>query len=642
MEKASSRLRLLALLVAMMFIALSTRLWFLQVLAVERFTDLAQDQSIRFVPIETLRGRILDANGRLIVGNRMSLEVRVNREEMGDDTEAVLQNLAEVLDVPVKRLVKQLSTSGPPGNRYLLRQPVPVAEFVSEKVKFYIDEHPELFPPDVVQVVPTSVRAYPLERLAAHSLGHVGLIEKEQFEQLQDEGYGLNDSLGRAGLEAVYEPWLRGEAGVQRYVVNADGEIIRELGSDPPVNGDDLVLAMNLKIQRITEEELVAGLERSHSILDEDDNRYLVANGGAAVVMNPNTGGIVAMASWPDFDPRWYVRGLTGEQRNYLFESRPLVSPSSNRATQFALSPGSTFKPFVTLSALRHGVASLGRAFHCPALYVAPGDESGAVFHNSFPADFGFLSISEALKVSCDTVFYDWGWQFYDRWTSDQLGPEPLQKDLRAFGFSRPTDVDLPFESRGVVYGAADAPENPDLFFAGQWQPGGDILISIGSSYVTTTPLQLATAYSVIANGGKLCRPHLADRIVAPDGETVKNVRGHCRSLRYPKSWIQYVRAALTRVTSEQGGTAYWPFLGFPHSEIPVAGKTGTAERPGHQDTSWFAAMVPADDPQYVVVVMAEQGGFGSETAAPIARRIIERIYGIEATTEPFFTEGTD
>jgi penicillin-binding protein 2 len=636
-EKASSRLRLLALLVAMMFIALSTRLWFLQVLAVERFTDLAQDQSIRFVPTETLRGRILDANERLIVGNRMSLEVRVNRAEMGDDTEAVLQNLAEVLDVPVKRLVEKLAT-----DRFFARQPVPVAEFVSEKVTFFIDEHPELFPPDVVEVVPTSVRAYPRDRLAVHSLGHVGLIEAEQFEQLQDEGYGLNDSLGRAGLEAVYEPWLRGEAGVQRYVVNADGEVIRELGSDPPVNGHDVVLAMDLKIQRIAEQELVAGLERSRSILDDDTGRYLAANGGAAVVMNPNTGGIVAMASWPDFDPGWYVRGLTREQRQYLFESRPLVSPSSNRATQFALSPGSTFKPFVTLSALRHGVASLGRAYHCPIDYVAPGDESGAVFHNAFPADFGYLSISEALKLSCDTIFYDWGWEFYDRWTSDQLGPEPFQKDLRTFGFSRPTDVDLPFESRGVLYGAADAPENPDLFFAGQWQPGGDILISIGSSYVTTTPLQLATAYSVIANGGRLCRPHLADRIVAPDGETVKDIRGHCRSLRYPKSWLQYVRTALTRVTSEQGGTAYVPFIGFPHSQIPIAGKTGTAERPGHQDTSWFAAMVPADNPQYVVVVMAEQGGFGSETAAPIARRIIERIYGIESTTEPIFTEGTD
>lgn len=640
MEKASSRLRLLAILVAMMFVALSTRLWFLQVLAADRFTDLAQDQSIRFVPRETLRGQILDANGRMIVGNRMSLEVRVNRAEMGDDTEAILQNLAEVLQMPVERLVEELAT-----NRFLERQPVPVAEFVPEKVKYYIDEHPDLFPPRVVQVVPTSVRDYPYDRLAAHSLGHVGLIEAEQFEALEDQGYGLNDSLGRAGLEAVYERWLRGERGIDRFVVNADGEVIRRLGSDPAVHGHDLVLAMDLKIQRIAEQELVAGLERSRAILDDDTGRYLAANGGAVVVMNPNTGGVVAMASWPDFDPRWYVRGLNASQRRYLFESRPLVSPSSNRATQFTLAPGSTFKPFVTLSALRHGVASLGSSYDCPAEYIAPGDESGAVFHNAFPADFGFLSISEALKQSCDTIFYDWGWQFYNRWTSDQLGPEPFQKDLRAFGFSRPTDIDLPFESRGIVYGAADAPENPDLFFAGQWQPGGDILISIGSSYVTATPLQLANAYSAIANGGRLCRPHLVDRIVAPDGETVKDIRGRCRSLHYPKSWLQYVRTALTQVTSEQGGTAYGPFIGFPHSQIPIAGKTGTAERPEggqHQDTSWFAAMVPADDPQYVIVVMAEQGGFGSETAAPITRRIIERIYGIETTTESVFTQGTD
>jgi penicillin-binding protein 2 len=639
MEKASSRLRMLALLVALLFIALSTRLWFLQVLASERFTDLAKDQSIRFVPVETLRGRILDANGRLLVGNRMSLEVRVNRAELGDDTEAILQHLAEVLGVPVERLVGKLAT-----NRFLERQPVPVAAFVSEETAFFIREHPGLFPPAVVQVVQTSVRDYPHDRLASHSLGHVGLIEAEQFEELEDAGYGLNDSLGRAGLEAEYERWLRGERGIDRYIVNADGEVIRQLASEPPVHGHDLVLAMDLKIQRIAEEELVAGLERSRSIVDDDTGRYLAANGGAVVVMNPNTGGVVAMASWPDFDPRWYVRGMTPKERRYLFDSPPILSPSSNRATQFTLAPGSTFKPFVTLSALRHGVASLGRAYNCPARYVAPGDESGVVFSNSFPADFGFLSVSEALMRSCDTIFYDWGWRFYDRWTADQLGPEPFQKDLRSFGFSRPTKVDLSFESEGLVYGAADAPKNPELFFAGQWQPGGDILISIGSSYVTATPLQLATAYSVIANGGKLCRPHLADRIVTPSGDAVKQVRGRCRSLGYPRNWLQYVRDALTRVTSEQGGTAYYPFLGFPHSQIPVAGKTGTAERSegGFQDTSWFAAMVPANDPQYVVVVMAEQGGFGSETAAPITRRIIERIYGIEPEVGSIIAQGVD
>lgn len=624
----------------MMFLALSTRLWFLQVLATERFSDEAMDQSIRFVPVETLRGQILDANGRLIVGNRMSLEVRVNRAEMGDDAEAVLQHLAEVLDRPVDRLVDELAT-----NRFFQRQPVPVATFVSEETAFFIREHPGLFPPRVVQVVPTSVRDYPHERLAAHPLGHVGLIEELQFEELESQGYGLNDSLGKSGLEAVYERWLRGERGVERLVVNADGEVIRALGSDPPVHGHDVVLAMDLEVQQIAAEELVAGLERSRSIIDDDTGRYLAANGGAAVVMNPNTGGIVAMASWPDYDPRWYVRGLTPRQRHYLFESPPLLSPSSNRATQFTLAPGSTLKPFVTLSALRHGVASLSRAYDCPATYQAPGDESGASFNNSFPADFGYLSISDALKVSCDTIFYDWGWQFYDRWTADQLGPEPFQKDLRAFGFSRPTDIDLPFESSGLLFGAADAPKNPDLFYAGEWQPGGDILISIGSSYITATPVQLATAYSAIANGGRLCRPHLADRIATPEGETVKTIRGRCRPLHYPRSTIGYVRDALARVTSEQGGTAYGSFLGFPHSEIAVAGKTGTAERPdrgGYQDTSWFAAMVPADDPQYVVVVMAEQGGFGSETAAPIARRIIERIYGVDTDADPVFTGGVD
>lgn len=638
MEKAGPRLKLLAIVVALMFVALATRLWFLQVLAVEENRQLAKGQSIRFVPIEALRGNILDVNGDLIVGNRMSLQVRVDREKLGGDVEAVLQNLAEVLDVPVQRLVDRLET-----NRYLRRQPVPVADFVSNETAFYIEEHPELFPPEVVQVETTGVRDYPHERMAAHVLGHIGLIEEPEYQQLKGAGYGVNDTLGKAGLEKVYEPWLRGVRGVERYIVNADGEVIRELDGDPAADGHDLVLAMDLKIQQIAEEELRDGLAQARSVFDEDTNKYLAANGGAVVVMNPNTGGVVAMASWPDYDPRWYVRGPTPEQQRYLFRSKPLISPSSNRATQFELTPGSTLKPFVTLSALRRGIASLSRSYHCPAQYTAPGDTSGAIFHNSYPADFGYLSISSALKVSCDTIFYDWGFDFYDRWTQDQLGPQPFQKDLRGFGFDRPTKVDLPAESEGLLYGASDAPSHPELFYAGQWQPGGDILISIGSSYVTTTPLQLATAYSAIANDGRMCRPHLAERIVAPDGETVSDVGGHCRSLGYAKGWVQYIRSALQRVTSEEGGTAYRAFQGFPLAQVPVAGKTGTAERSGgFQDTSWFAAMVPADDPQYVVVVMAEQGGFGSQTAAPITRRIIERIYGIEPSTGALPVGGTD
>jgi penicillin-binding protein 2 len=642
MGRTPGRLRLFTALVALMFAALTARLWSLQVLAAPQYARDVREQSLLRIPLPANRGLIVDARGKTLVRNQLSLQVLVNRQELGDDTESVLLNLSEVLDVPVRRLSERLATK-----QYYLYQPVPVAGFIGVKKAAFIREHPERFPPRAVQVVERAVREYPQGRTAAHILGHLGQIDTEELKAHEGEGYGLNDQIGKSGLEASYESYLRGEAGEERHIVNADGEFVGPALPDvPPVDGDKLVLALDLEIQRLAEQELEAGLARSRSIYDEDTGRYLEANGGAVVVMNANTGGVVAMASWPDFDPRWYVDGLTRQQRRYLFESGPKLSPSSNRATQFPLSPGSTFKPFILLSALRHGIASWGSYYDCPAEYVAPFDESGTSYRNSFPADFGLLSISEALMRSCDTIFYHWGWQFWDRWRDDQLGKnaEPLQKDLRALGFARPTGIDLPSESTGVLFGAADAAEHPELFYKGLWQPGGDILISIGSSYVTVTPLQLARAYSAIASGGRLCTPHLVDRIVDAAGNTVENVRPRCKNLGYPKGWMDNIRAALTRVTAERGGTAYYTFSGYPHSEVPVAGKTGTALRgqPGWQDTSWFAAMVPANDPQYVVVAMAEQGGFGSETAAPIVRGVIEGIYGLRSAGGPIRTGGTE
>jgi penicillin-binding protein 2 len=306
------------------------------------------------------------------------------------------------------------------------------------------------------------------------------------------------------------------------------------------------------------------------------------------------------------------------------------------------LTPGSTFKPFVALSALKEGIASLARSYDCPGEYRAPGDESGAVFHNWTTTGLGYMSLADALRVSCDTIFYQWGYDFWNRWRQNPLGTnnEPFQRDLRGMGFGRPTEIDLPSEADGLVPGATYAPDHPELFYKGQWVPGGDILISIGSSYVTVTPLQLATAYAAIANGGKLCRPHVVERIVDASGETVRDIGGKCKSLGYPKAWIEYIRRALTQVP--ESGTATSAFSGFPLSQIPVAGKTGTAEREPFQDTSWFASMVPAHDPQYVIVVMAEQGGFGSDTAAPIARRIIERMYGIETAGSQIVLQGAD
>jgi penicillin-binding protein 2 len=268
-----------------------------------------------------------------------------------------------------------------------------------------------------------------------------------------------------------------------------------------------------------------------------------------------------------------------------------------------------------------------------------PGDTSGTVFHNWNPVDSGYISLAQALVISCDTVFYRFGYDYWAHYVHTGRGDLQLQRDLLQEGFGRRTGIDLPGESSGVVptpqytkqvydslkrQGLAQGP-----YFG--WQPGDDVLMSIGQGFAEVTPLQLAVAYSAIANGGKVMVPHVAWKVQSPTGQTVKTIEpqvaGH---LPISKQLVAYIRDALTGVPSQ--GTAATAFLGFPLDQVPVAGKTGTAQVNGKQDTSWFAAMAPANNPRYVVVTMVEQGGHGSTTAAPIVRRILEGLFGLGTT----------
>jgi penicillin-binding protein 2 len=609
MDRAGSRLKLLGSVVAFMFIALSTRLWFLQVLAGPQHDVEARDNSLRTVATDALRGDILDRHGRRLVHNRISLEVRINRDELGGEAEATLAHLSEILGVPAQDIGQELATK-----LYYSYQPVPVAEFVPEQVYFKVREEPEKF--QGVQVVEQSVRDYPQGMLAAHLVGWVGQINAEELKSSRFGDYGPSDLVGKAGVEATYERWLRGEPGQEVFLVNSDGEVLREFDPKPPEPGHDLVLSLDVNVQRMVEDELSAGILRARTVYDESTGRSLAANAGAVVVLDANTGGIVAMASLPTYRPSWFVRGLTESQRFQLFESRQ--APMLNRATQITYAPGSTFKPFVALAALKEERATLGGYYDCPGEYVHPGDESGTIFHNWTGTGAGVLSIAQGLKVSCDTQYYKWGSDFY--FLDAQTNKQELQRRVKQWGFGRTSGVDLPAEAAGTVpdrtYVAEHGARYPD-----GWIPGIDILLAIGAGEMKATPLQVAQAYAAIASG-KLCRPHLVAKIQDRDGRVVKKIGGRCQRVPYSQAQLDYVREALRGVTS--GGTASSVFAGCP---LDVAGKTGTAERPPFQDTSWFAGIVPSERPEYVVVATVEQGGFGAETAAPIVRNIMSRIY---------------
>jgi penicillin-binding protein 2 len=609
MERAGSRLKILAFAVVFMFVALSTRLWFLQVLAGPQHERDARDNSLRTVMTDPLRGDIVDREGRGVVRNRISLEVRINRDELGDEAEATLAHLSEILGIPAQELGERLDTK-----QYYSYQPVPVAEFVEEEVFFKVREEPEKF--RGVEVVEKSVRTYPQGLLAAHLVGWVGQINAEELGDRRFAGYGPSDLVGKAGIEATYERWLRGTPGEERFLVNSDGEVLREFDPTPPEPGHDLRLSLDLDVQRIVEDELAAGIERARTVYDESSGRNLDANAGAVVVLDPDTGGIVAMASWPTFRPASFVRGLTEAQRFLLFESKR--APMLNRATQITYGPGSTFKPFVALAAVEEGVASLGGYYDCPAEYVHPGDESGTIFHNWSEQGAGTLSIARGLEISCDTQYYQWGSDFY--FLDGRTNEQELQKRVKRWGFGRPTGVDLPAEAAGTVPDRAYVADHRERYPDG-WIPGIDILLAIGAGEMKATPLQVAQAFGGIASG-KLCRPHLVARIEDGNGGVVKKIGGRCQPVPYSEGELDYIREALRGVAERGTASAV-----FAPCQLDVAGKTGTAERPPFQDTSWFAGIVPAERPEYVVVATVEQGGFGAETAAPIVRNIMSRIY---------------
>ncbi|MEX0755846.1 MAG: penicillin-binding protein 2 [Actinomycetota bacterium] len=616
---------MLALFVVLMFAALTVRLWYLQVLASDDLVRDAQNNITRIVETDTIRGKILTSDGKVIVGNRGSIEIRVEEDKLGDNPEAVVSRLTRLLELKPSAIPEALADL-----RYYDYQPVPVDFDAPRRAVYYIAEHARRFPG--VSWEEVKVRTYPMGDRAAHILGYTSPVYAEDLEA--NKGYDQNDVIGRGGLEQQYEKWLRGEEGFIKYEVNSAGRQTRTLGEKRSVPGKDLIISIDSELQAAAEEALDYGMEQAQNVFDEETNKNLLADAGAVVVMDPTTGAIEATVSRPSFDPAEFVGGIS-EKRFEALESKRRGQPIFNRVTQGEYAPGSAFKPFVALSAIRNGVASLGQSYDCPPTYSVPKDET-TVFHNWSDVSLGFLDVAGSLRESCDTIYYDWGYQFYDRYygTKDAKDPaEPLQRDLRQWGFERPTGIDLPTESVGNL---PDDAWIEGLYEVGEANfdfniPGDYIQMAIGQGGVLGTPLQLATAYSMLANGGKCVVPHIGTEIRDPNREDKpKALQPRCKNSRtplpYSQSDLQYIRDALVDVIRE--GTAQTAFAGFGGS---IAGKTGTSQREGEQDFSWFAAMTPAEQPEHVVVVVVEHGGNGSETAAPIARRIVEHIEGIES-----------
>lgn len=616
-DRTRLRVAFLGIVFLSLFSALVLRLWFLQILTHETFAHAAELNQVRYVPIEPTRGNILDRNGEVLVTNRPSRVVSIRPDELRSK-KVTIAKLSQVLGMTTQQIEARLADKNV--SPYTA---VPIKEDVPKETLFYIREHSDEFPGVIDETRP--VRVYPKGTLASHLLGSVGEINADQLKKDAFREYQAGALIGRGGLEAAYESDLYGKPGTQKLEVNSAGKVTASLSRREPVKGHDLVTTIDARVQAIAEQSLSQGIEKVRTVIDKQSQKHYLAPAGGAVVMDPKTGEVIAMASYPTFDPSVFVGGIS--QQAFKALSDDPAHPLINRVTQAAFPPGSTFKAVTAAAALQDGIAARGGHYNCPASYRF----RDRTFHNWKTSDSGTISVPQALIESCDTVFYQWGAEFYKRFAARQ--GEKLQDYARQFGFGSPTGIETG-DKPGRVPDEAWLKEqhklHPKLFPNTVWLPGFTINMSIGQGDVLTTPLQLASAYAAVANGGTIFKPHVGLRL-AEDGKEVRKVPPiTSRKVQVAQGNWDVIRQGLQGVPTV--GTARGAFGGFPFDKVSVAAKTGTAELqtvPPQQPYAWFASYAPANDPKYVVIVMLEQGGHGGEGAAPIARRIIEGLFGL-------------
>ena len=619
-DTSHKRMTILGAVVAFMFAALITRLWFLQALAAEQYQERAQSNRVRLVPLPAARGEIVDRTGRPLVSNDQTSVITVDRQEV-DDEDALLTRLSDLLGAPKRVLRTRLNDAD-----FFPYQPVPIFYRAPENALLYIAENREDFPGVDYDFV--ALRSYEYGNLAAHLLGYLGEVTELELADPTYANHLPGERVGRTGVEQQYERYLRGKNGWLKLEVDSTGKVLGRLGRDRPRPGNDVVLALDVRIQRAAEKALAEGIGAADEAVPEEGLEEAPA--GAVVVLEPSTGHVLAAASAPTYDPRLFLEPLRRERYAQLFNHPKANTPLQNRVIAGLYPAASTFKPFVASAAIDAGYATTNGFYPCPGVFEWEDQQ----FANWTSVNQPPMTLTEALTQSCDTVFYKFGAEF---WKDRDARGELFQQHLRRWGFARLTGVDLPGEAIGRVPDEDWLLEMhetlPRAFPYDQWLPGYDINLSIGQGDLLVTPLQLATAFAAIANGGTLYRPQVALRIEGPRNEMIEEFEPQPQpNARVPSDprTLAFLRQALTGVTSAPSGTATAAFSGFPLHRYPVAGKTGTAQHSGGEvDHAWFAAIAPADDPQYVVVVIAEEAGYGGAVAAPIARRILEGIFAL-------------
>jgi penicillin-binding protein 2 len=642
-----------------LFAIIFFRLWFLQVLSGDQYLAQAKGNRVRNISVAAPRGDVLDRSGVVLVDNIKALAVQLSPPDLpvpvtlanivhpAKKDAALYRRLAGVLGMSTKPTACKIA--GKKGTRRLAAIPCEVAQQVAlvpygdvtvksgvgRFVQYYLAERQNDFPGVTVEHV--YVTHYPFGSLAAQVLGTVGPIDSTEVAERAYRGVPPNSIIGQTGLEAYYDRYLRGKAGADSVQVNSLGQPTGDLKGSNPVPGHNLALSLDAAVQRVGEQALQQSIDSNPP-----------ANGGAFVALNPEDGEVYAMGSLPTFKPSIFTGPLSHATYNQV--TNPLSNyPLLNRAIDSAGPTGSTFKPITATAALQSGLWTPSDVYDDTGKFCLGAGLAQQCRQNAGGASNGPLDLTNAIKVSSDTFFYNLGAKTNaDPVTHPNGGP--LQDWARKYGIGQKTGVDLPGELSGTLpsprwRAGRDKQEvqceqatgpfkgHPKHATCGiadgrPWSIGDNVSLAVGQGDVQVTPLQLAVVYSALANDGTIIRPHLGLNVEDSAGTVLQKIDPPAsRHFDINPTYRGTILAGLRAAASQPGGTSADVFQNFPE---PVYGKTGTAQYNGQQDYAWYACFVPASPTNrkpIVVVVTVEQGGFGAVGAAPVARQILSQWF---------------
>ena len=587
-------------IVFVVFLLLLLRLWYLQVISYEDFNERSIRNRTRVLSLDAPRGPIFDRNGALLVDNRPSFQISVMRQDV-DNRSLLFERLSELLKIETTELELRWQE----GKRFPIYRPVPLATDVSWEIMERVQEHSVDLPGVLTEVRP--VRDYLEQGSAAHLIGYLGEITVKELESKRFNQYRAGDFIGKTALERSFEPYLKGEKGRRLVEVDVQGKLLRQLQREPSRPGNKIYLTLDRELQRATDE-------------------VFADQSGAAIALDVNSGEILAMVSRPTFNPALFAKGIAGEEWRKL--AQDTRHPLQNKVISGQYPPGSIFKMVVALAALREGIVDTKRSIDCKGDFVVGGSR----YRCWKKAGHGPTNLKKALRESCDVWFYQVGLE---------LGIDKLSQAAKEFGLGAPTGYPLQGERSGII----PSQEWKHKHYNKPWYAGETVIASIGQGFVLATPIQLAVMTAALANGGKVFKPQVIQKIEDWEGNVLLQPEPEIvRRIDYsPAAW-KAIQDALIAVVNEPRGTGRAARL----KDVLVAGKTGTSQvvrrRSDEEEEldkdgkvpyrfrahALFVAYAPAEKPEIAIAVVVEHGQSGGRAAGPIAKQIIRRYMEIK------------